>query len=73
MDKIINGYWGGYFDSPITLEKTPEYFNLRRERNKEIYEKYFTVISYKDFIDILTLQDFYDLIENKFKQKGLDL
>jgi|TARA_B100000586_G_C19906851_1_gene341478 acyl carrier protein len=27
----------------------------------------------KDFIDILTLQDFYDLIENKFKQKGLDL
>ena len=28
MDKIINGYWGGYFDSPITLEKTPEYFNV---------------------------------------------
>ena len=27
----------------------------------------------KDFIDILTLQDFYDLIENKLKQKGLDL
>ena len=28
MDKIINGYWGGYFDSPITLNKTPEFFNV---------------------------------------------
>jgi chitinase len=28
MNKIINGYWGGYFDSPITLNKTPDYFNV---------------------------------------------
>ena len=27
----------------------------------------------KDFIDILILQDFYDLIENKLKLKDLDL
>jgi chitinase len=27
MKQIINGYWGGYFDSIITLEKTPIYFN----------------------------------------------
>jgi len=28
MDKIINGYWGGYFDSPLTLNKTPDYINV---------------------------------------------
>ena len=28
MDKVINGYWGGYFDSPLTLNKTPDYFNV---------------------------------------------
>jgi chitinase len=27
MKQIINGYWGGYFDSQITLDKTPLYFN----------------------------------------------
>ena len=25
--QIINGYWGGYFDSPITLDQTPIFFN----------------------------------------------
>jgi len=27
MKQIINGYWGGYFDSQITLDKTPILFN----------------------------------------------
>lgn len=27
MKQIINGYWGGYFDSPITLDKTPIFFD----------------------------------------------
>ena len=26
--EIINGYWGGYFDSPIVLNKVPNYYNV---------------------------------------------
>jgi len=26
--EVINGYWGGYFDSPITLNKVPNYYNV---------------------------------------------
>ena len=26
--EIISGYWGGYFDSPITLNKVPNYYNV---------------------------------------------
>ena len=27
MKQILNGYWGGYFDSLITLDQTPIFYN----------------------------------------------